>query len=312
MKPLVSVIMPSFNAEKYIEEAIDSILHQTYNNLELIIVEDKSTDETLNVIKKYKDNRIKLLCNKCNMGIADSTNRGIRESKGKYIALLDDDDIAEKDRLCLQVDFLEQHTDIDILGGRTTFIDSNGKIMDYSNIPRNNPKYIKSVLLFNCIDFVNGTAMIRKKFIVENNLYYKNNCYGMQDYRFYIESSKVGKISTLSNFLLRYRIHEGSETEYIFKTYTKERAKVYASFQRYSLWESGFRLDENELRLINKVLAERNGKCESKKEFKELYWIFKKILKQGKAMNIDYFSELQHLCKVKLSEQIIRIDGFFE
>ena len=88
MKPLVSVIMPAYNGEKYIGAAIESILNQTYGNWELIIIEDKSTDNTLDVIQKYKDSRISLYLNPCNKGIAYSTNLGITQSKGKYIARL--------------------------------------------------------------------------------------------------------------------------------------------------------------------------------------------------------------------------------
>lgn len=310
-EPLVSVIMPAFNGEKYIRDAIESILHQTYVNWELIIIDDCSTDETLKIINSYTDNRIMLFCNKNNKGIAESTNRGIEKSQGKYIALLDDDDVAEYDRLSLQVNYLENHPEIDILGGRTTLIDEQGQVIDYCGIPRNNPRYIKAVLLFKCMDFMNGTAMIRRDFIKKHNLYYKNDCYGMQDYRFYIESSKVGNISTINKFLLKYRVHEARETNRNFEKHKVERAKKYAQFQRYSLQESGFRLDEESLELINKALAERDGKCESKQEIVKLYQVFQEILKQGKAMRIDYLYELEHVCRINLSKQLIQLKGLF-
>jgi len=312
MEPLVSVIMPAYNGEKYIGEAIRSILNQTYSNWELVIIDDASMDNTLDVVYKFKDKRIKLFCNSINKGIASSTNFGIAKSSGKYIALLDDDDIAESNRLRVQVDYLEKHTEIDILGGRTTLINEEGEIIDYVKKPRYNPKYIKAVLLFNCMDFMNGTAMIRKEFIVKNQLFYKNNCYGMQDYRFYIESSKLGNISTIENFLLKYRVHRENETQRNFKFYEKEREKLYAEFQRYSIQQSGFRLKENELALLNKVLKERNGKCDSKQEYMHLHGIFKKMIDQGKSMNIDYIDELQHVCKVKMSEQLIKLENIFE
>ncbi len=310
-EPLVSVIIPAFNGEKYIGDAIESILHQTYINWELIIIDDCSTDETLKIINSYTDSRITLFCNKNNKGIAESTNKGIEKSKGKYIALLDDDDVAEYDRLTLQVDYLEKHSEIDILVGRTTLIDEKGQVIDYCGIPRNNPRYIKAVLLFKCMDFMNSTAMIRRDFIKKYNLYYKNDCYGMQDYRFYIECSKVGNISTINKFLLKYRIHEASETNRNFEKYKVERAKKYAQFQRYSLEKSGFRLDEESLELINKVLAEKDGKCDSKQEIVKLYQVFQEILKQGKAMRIDYLYELEHVCRINLSNQLIRLEGLF-
>lgn len=312
MEPLVSVIMPSYNAEHYIGEAIESVLCQTYKNWELLAIEDCSSDHTLDVIRSYQDERIRVFCNSENLGIADSTNRGILESRGKYIALLDDDDIAEKDRLMLQVAYLEQHPQADILGGRTTLIDEKGNVVERLKEPRNNPKYIKAVLLFSCMDFMNSTAMIRKEFILHNNLYYRNGCYGMQDYRFYMESSKIGTITTINEFLLRHRIHNNNETEKNLRDHKKERAEVYAQFQRYSLWKSGYRLREEALDFINRMLAERGGGCSSKSELKQLYEIFKELLRQGKQMDIDYYQELQHVCKMKLSEQLAKIEDLFE
>ncbi|MCI8465867.1 MAG: glycosyltransferase family 2 protein [Lachnospiraceae bacterium] len=148
MDPLVSVIMPAYNGEKYIGEAIESVLNQTYGNLELIVVEDKSTDATPDLIRRYQDSRIRLYFNDRNQGIAYSTNLGIEKSRGKYIALLDDDDIALERRLEWQVDFLEKHEEIDVLGGRSALIDKDGNFIGYDKEPIYNPKYIKANLLF--------------------------------------------------------------------------------------------------------------------------------------------------------------------
>lgn len=312
MDPLVSVIIPSYNGEKFIGESIESILEQTYENWEIVIIDDASTDHSLEVIKTYKDKRIKLFCNEVNKGIATSTNRGIQESRGEYIALLDDDDIAEKDRLALQVKYLETHKEIDILGGRTTLIDELGEIIDYCDIPRNNPKYLKAMLLFGCFSFFNSTAMIRREFIEKNHLQYENGCYGMQDLKFYIESSKLGNISSIPQFLLRHRIYGGNETDRNFQFFKNERERMFARFQCESLKKSGFRLTNKELMLINKVLAERDGKCDSIQEFNQLYWIFHKLLQQGRESKVDYLDELGHVCRVKMAEQLIRLTDFFE
>jgi len=311
-KPLVSVIMPAYNAEKYIGEAIESILHQTYENWELIIVEDCSVDGTRAVIEQYRDDRIKVIYNDSNKGIAETTNHGVDVANGKYIALLDDDDVAELDRLEVQIDYLEKHPEIDILGGRTTFVNEDGSLIDYGNIPRNNPKYIKAILLFNCMDFMNSTAMIRKDFIDKNGLRYKDNCMGMQDFLFYIEGSKLGNISTINSFLLKHRIHGKNETKRQMEINAMERARVYADFQKYSLEKSGFKLDTNEMNLINKVLAEKNGKCDSIVEVQELYGVFNKLLSQARKMQINYYEELEHLLKSKLAKQIIKLDIFDE
>lgn len=312
LEPLVSVIMPSYNAESYIGQAIESILYQTYENWELIIIEDASTDRSMDVIRSYEDDRIKVYCNGYNRGIAASTNRGIDECHGKYVALLDDDDIAEKKRLELQVNYLEQHLEIDILGGRTTYIDSQGELIDYAAVPRYNPRYIKAMLLFNCMDFMNSTAMIRKNFIVKNRLLYHDGCYGMQDFRFYMESSKVGNLSTIKDFVLRHRMHENNTTKKMTENFKEERAKVYAQLQRDSLYASGFRLNEASLTLVNKVLAEFNGKCDSLDELVQLYEILQELLKQGRKMEIDYYDEMSHVCRTKIAKQVIEFKNLFD
>ncbi len=310
MKPLVSVVMPTYNGEKYIEQAIESIISQTYCNWELIIIDDCSIDNTAFEINKFQDSRIKVFKNHINKGISYSTNRGIQESKGKYIALLDHDDLAESNRLQLQVTYLEEHSEIDLLGGRTIFIDESGKRIRYGEETRNNHKYIKAMLLFNSLDFMNSTVMMRKEFLERNNLYYEENCYGMQDYHFFIECSKVGKISSIDEFLVRHRYHETNETKRCLENYFDERKQTYADFQRYSMKKSGFVLEEQEMKLINKVFAEMDGRCNSLEEVKKLYEVLQKILRQAREMDIEYYDELKHLCKVKINKQLMNFDYF--
>lgn len=310
MKPLVSVVMPAYNAEQYIEAAIESVLTQTYDNFELVIVEDCSTDNTRKVIQKYKDDRIQIYYNERNRGIANTTNRAIDASKGKYIALLDDDDIAVVDRLKLQTSFLEENLDIDVLGGRTVNIDENGDTIGTWPPPRRNPKYIRAMLLFNNVDFANGTMMIRKSFLDHYDLHYKDNCLGMQDYRFNIESSKVGKFSALDNVLLYHRVYEHSETQKRMTCYKQERASLYAQFQRDSISTSGFILNEDSLKLINKVLDEMSSGCETIEEVKKLYRVFEEMLKQAEKMELDYYEEFKILCQKKILEQLKNLDIF--
>jgi len=109
LKPLVSIVMPSHNREKFIGEAIDSMLCQTFSDFELIIVDDGSDDNTLLEIKKFKDLRIKVLQHEVNQGNYVARNTGMAIAKGRYIAVMDSDDIALPNRLQLQVDFLNSH-----------------------------------------------------------------------------------------------------------------------------------------------------------------------------------------------------------
>lgn len=304
-QPLVSVLIPVYNSEKYVFESINSILRQSYSNFELILIDDASIDDSEAIIKRIDDSRIRVEKNIKNQGISYSTNRAIELATGKYIALLDDDDIATADRLQLQVEFMENNEDVDILGGATAEIDEFGTIIRFMNIPRYNSKYIKAVLLFNCLDFYNGTTMIRKDFLNKYKLKYKEKCYGMQDFRFFIECSKVGKITTIGNLLLYHRLHGENETAKNKKDYAKERVDAYAQFQRESLKMSGFVLTEEQLSLINKTLSEGIASpCDSVDELKKLFFVFQEIIRQAKAMKIDYLDELKLLCKRKLAQQI--------
>ncbi len=129
MEPLVSVIMPVYNAEKYIFEAVNSVIEQTYTNWELVLINDGSSDLSINIIKEFKDSRIRLYENRENMGIAYSRNRAIDLSRGKYIAIMDNDDISLPNRLKIQVEYLENHEEIDVLSGASMVIDSHGNVI---------------------------------------------------------------------------------------------------------------------------------------------------------------------------------------
>jgi glycosyltransferase involved in cell wall biosynthesis len=120
--------MPVFNGEKYIGESIDSILAQTYKHFELIIVNDGSTDGTLQIIKKYTDARIKLINHSENLGLAVARNKGFEVSRGKYITILDSDDIAIPIRIEEQVNFMESNLEFGLIGSQVQPINSNGQV----------------------------------------------------------------------------------------------------------------------------------------------------------------------------------------
>lgn len=310
MNPLVSIIMPSYNGGKYIRKSIESILNQTYCNWELIIIEDCSVDDSLSIIKSYEDDRIRLLVNDENRGIAYSTNRGIKEARGKYIALLDDDDVATENRIEIQVDFLEKNEKIDILGGRTVIINEYDEVINDCGTPRNNPNFIKAKLLFESIDFGNSSAMIRKDFIDKHHLRYKDNSFGMQDFRFFMESSKKGNISSVDAVLLKNRDHSERETYRNRNHYTKERAKLFAEIQRESLALSGFILDDKDFDIINVTMPEGRIVGDSYEAWLRLYGVFRKILVQARNMECEYYSELKILFNQKLRFIYNKIDNF--
>ena len=113
---LISIILPAYNAEKYLKEAIDSILAQTYTNFELIVINDGSTDKTEEIILSYQDSRIRYIKNEKNLKLIRTLNKGIGLAKGKYIARMDADDISLPHRLKEEVEFMEAHPNIGEIG----------------------------------------------------------------------------------------------------------------------------------------------------------------------------------------------------
>ncbi|MDD4353774.1 MAG: glycosyltransferase family A protein, partial [Candidatus Nanoarchaeia archaeon] len=132
----ISVIMSAYNTERYIAEAIESILNQTFKDFEFIIIDDGSTDDSLKIIKRYvkKDRRIKLIHNKKNIGLTKSLNKGLKIAKGQYIARMDADDISLPQRFQIQYDFLEKNKDIFLIGTTAFLIDDKGDRLGRAHI----------------------------------------------------------------------------------------------------------------------------------------------------------------------------------
>jgi glycosyltransferase EpsE len=212
-KPLVSVIMAAYNADKYIAEAIESVLSQTYSNWELIIADDVSNDKTPEIIKAYKkkDGRVKSIRLNKNSGSAIARNIAIEKSFGKYIAILDSDDIALPDRLTTQVKFLESNKDIDFVGSYVELINEDGKVIGKKKKPLTYEKIKFPILLQ--IQFVMSAVTLRKEVIVEinglDNEYLYVEDYDMWD-RLLLRGKKCANIPTV---LIQHRIQPESVTQ---------------------------------------------------------------------------------------------------
>ena len=133
--PKISVLMPVYNGEQFLKEAINSILNQSFKNFEFIIINDGSGDKTEEIINSFKDGRIKYIENKKNIGLTKSLNIGIKEARGKYLSRMDADDIGLIKKLEIQYNFLENNTNIGIVGSAMFIIDDNGKVIGKSRKP---------------------------------------------------------------------------------------------------------------------------------------------------------------------------------
>ena len=161
---LVSVIIPLYNREDYILTAIDSLTSQTYTNIEILVIDDCSSDNSVMLVKSCKDKRVKLIENKKNMGISFTRNKGLRVSNGEYVALLDSDDIAMSHRVATQVEFLEKNKNVGIVGSNRINFSKNTYIDESCH--RIVPKEIKIALLFD-MDMTNPSLMMRREVVNE-------------------------------------------------------------------------------------------------------------------------------------------------
>jgi len=202
---LVSLILSAFNAERYLNKSIESILNQTMPHFEFIIINDGSTDNSLEIIKHYKkDGRIKLINNKVNLGLTKSLNIGLKNSKGKYIARMDADDISMPYRLETEVNFLENNPEIALIGSYYYLIDENDKIIKEIKHPLEYED-IKWYLLFdNC--FGHSTVMFRRELLNKVGYYSEKYKYA-QDYEYWVRISEKYKVKNLDKFLVKIRTH---------------------------------------------------------------------------------------------------------
>ena len=179
--PIVTVLMPVYNGSKYLDDAIKSILNQTFQNLEFVIIDDGSTDDSLNIIKSYNDNRIRLIENKANQGQSKTLNKGINLARGTYIARVDQDDISRSDRLEKQLEFMEKNSDIDVCG---SWVELMGKQSDVLNLETRSEE-IKISLLTNQ-NLAHPAVMIRKSTLIKHNLDYDPKFIIANDYDLWV------------------------------------------------------------------------------------------------------------------------------
>ena len=209
LNPEISVLMPVYNGGRFLKGAIESILVQTFSNFEFIIIDDGSTDGSLEILKKYSnsDPRIRLVSRE-NRGLVESLNEGISMVRSPLIARMDADDISLFNRLKVQKEFMDDHPDCICVGARVRVIDSKGRFLIDNAIQLKHDEIIKSALQ-GVSPIIHPTAMIRAETIKAIGGYDQNN-YPAEDLALWIDLSEHGKLTNLDAPLLEYRIHDGS------------------------------------------------------------------------------------------------------
>jgi glycosyltransferase involved in cell wall biosynthesis len=216
--PRISVVMTAYNSGPYIKEAIESVLTQTFEHFEFLIVDDASQDNTAKIIQSFSDDRIVYLKNEKNLGQTKSLNIAIKGSRGKYVARMDADDICFPERFQMQYDFLEKHQDISIVGSWVKYINAEGKVFRNFKVPTD-PLEIRSYLTgsgdlsFWCM--LHPTIMMRKSVFDQEGLYAeeKGEAQGYpQDYELWSRLFMTYQFSNIPQYLLKYRILKGSDS----------------------------------------------------------------------------------------------------
>ncbi|MBI5326761.1 MAG: glycosyltransferase [Deltaproteobacteria bacterium] len=215
--PKVTVLMSVYNDERYVSQAIESILKQTFTDFEFLIINDGSTDSTSCILEQYaqKDNRIKVVHQE-NIGLTKSLNKGLKIAVGEYIARMDADDISLMHRLQRQVELLDEHSDIAVLGSWAQIIDEKGDVVS-EYCPALSPVLLRWRLLFgNCL--LHSTVMFRKDVIIRAGGY-PEDCMIAQDYDLWAKLAFVAEIYQLSAVLIQYRQNKKAIS---FRLYDKQ------------------------------------------------------------------------------------------
>jgi len=209
-EPLVSVVMTVYNAADFVMDAVESIQNQTYQNWELIVVNDGSSDKTKEILEKIAktDKRIKVINYVKNRGASYASNLGLSHAKGQFIARMDADDISAPDRLERQVEFLQDHPKVIIVGGQCELIDRDGNSIGMKNFPTSHREIYDALYQYNPIQ--HPSLMINRKLLGKENITYHTKVLLAHDLEILFKLAQYGRLANLSETVLLYRIHGDS------------------------------------------------------------------------------------------------------
>ncbi len=219
-KPILSVVMPVYNAGDYLEDAIESILAQTFTDFEFIVVDDASTDNSYKILTDYqkKDKRIKILSNEKNLKQGATVTRALQEAKGDFIARMDADDISDKYRFQKQINYLLTHRKVVAVGTQCRLINSKGKVIGEKTFPTDFEHIYKYIFEFCPVQ--QPTMMFAVKRLPQDFKFYDHGMSPVEDVELLLKLFKYGKVENINEYLLKYRIHsENSSLKNLRKSF---------------------------------------------------------------------------------------------
>lgn len=231
LPPLVSIIIPVYNRSDLLPRAIDSILNQTYSNWELLVIDDGSTDNTVDIIRQYaaQDKRIRLLM-QSHQGASCARNLGLENAQGKYIAYLDSDDASSPDRLAVQVAYLESHPDITLVGSATAPFGEKKPYDFFVTSGGLSGSILDLVFLLGSMPTIHATSMFRRDFIERHHIRYDKQYETLDELSLYEQIfDNGGQMANIPQVLYYYRLHNTNQREYyqrgqdLLKSFPKKR-----------------------------------------------------------------------------------------
>jgi len=296
---MVSVLMPVFNVENYLNESIDSILNQTFEDYDFYIINDGSTDRSEEIICKYADTRIKYLKNTHNQGYIKCLNQAIDLVNSKYIIRMDSDDISLPTRIEKQVAYMEANPQTLVCGSsRINFYpELNRGDVVMSAITDKKKLYVNSI--FNT-SLHHPSVIIRVDVLKKYNLRYDEKYYYAEDKALWLDLAEYGELANIDEPLLKYRIHYNQVT-YLYhhsqKNNSVNRTFVYLN-------NMGIKLSESDRPYLMKLCYER--KCDRNEEIAALENLIFRIMKEAEAINFEYYPELCINLRKRFKSSIIK------
>jgi glycosyltransferase involved in cell wall biosynthesis len=234
-KPKVTVLMPAYNAGKYIGEAITSVLKQSFTDFELLIINDGSTDDTVKIIRSFKDRRI-VLKNQDNKGVASALNTGLTHARAPYIARFDADDVCYPERLKIQYEFITAYPEYSIIGSAADYAGADGDYI-FTHHPDGHLNEEIQQLKYSICPFIHSSVFYKKDVVV-NNGGYNEHAYTYEDHFLWVNILKNEKACNLSQALIKVRLNPESIT-IDEKWHTRKfRSIKYSTLKKRSITES--------------------------------------------------------------------------
>lgn len=282
--PKVTVLMPVYNGEKYVAEAIESILKQTFTDFEFLIINDGSTDSSEEIIKSYNDARIRLVNNEINLKLIATLNKGLELAQGEYIARMDCDDISLPERLAKQVEFMDKHPEVGVCGAWVETIGlKSGDIWRY---PSESQEIAARLFFRNA--FAHPTVMLRSSLFRQHSLYYNPEYLHVEDFALWQQCRPLFSLANIPHVLLKYRIVPTSITRVYWADMQRSLGKILAN----NLRELKVEDTDHNIALCQKISSlEVNADQNSLSEVEKFLFL---VMKQNASFNIysePYFAQ---------------------